>query len=78
MTFFNDLNGQLGTVYSAIQTDEYFYVGTNQGVFFKKKNDANNLSSDSPFQLIEGSQGQVWQLKSIDGQIFCGHATIVF
>ena len=27
----------------------------------------------SNFQLVEGTQGQVWDLQVFDGQLFCGH-----
>ena len=77
LSFYNDVNGRLGTVYTAILKDDYFYAGTNQGVFYKKIKDAK-VDSNTPFQLLDGSQGQVWQLKIIDGQLFCGHNSGTF
>ena len=43
------------------------YIGTNQGLFYKKYN------SNSEFALIENTSGQVWSLEKINGTLFCGH-----
>jgi DNA-binding CsgD family transcriptional regulator len=66
-SIYKDSHGELGTVYTSIMHDDRLYLGTNQGLFYK------DVSSDSHFSLIEGSQGQVWCLKEIDGTLFCGH-----
>jgi len=63
---FNDLNGKLGSVYAAILFKNNLYIGTNQGLFYKKNNSDN-------FQFIEGTYGQVWCLKILDDTLFCGH-----
>lgn len=67
ISYFRDTKGILGTVYTAIMDDQLFYVGTNQGVFFKNKWD------ESSFRLIEGTQGQVWQLLKKHNRLLCGH-----
>jgi DNA-binding CsgD family transcriptional regulator/ligand-binding sensor domain-containing protein len=67
LTFFTDRSGKTGTVYAAALHEDRLYIGTNHGVFFRKWGD------DAPFQLIEGTQGQVWELKVFDGQLLCGH-----
>lgn len=64
---FNDDNGTLGTVYASRVYKEHFYLGTNQGLFFKKH------KSNEPFKFIENTTGQVWSLEEIDGYLFCGH-----
>ncbi|WP_272149712.1 helix-turn-helix and ligand-binding sensor domain-containing protein [Tenacibaculum aiptasiae] len=66
-TLFNDFIGDLGSIYASAIFKEYLYLGTNQGLFFKKMN-----SSDE-FKLIQGTKGQVWSLKVIDETLFCGH-----
>ena len=63
---FNDLDGKLGSVYAAILFNNNLYIGTNQGLFYKRSN-----SND--FQFIEGTYGQVWCLKVYDNTLFCGH-----
>jgi AraC family chitin signaling transcriptional activator len=57
----------LGTIYTAIIHKGYLYLGTNQGLFYRKYN------SNNEFTFIKKTQGQVWSLKAIDGTLFCGH-----
>lgn len=64
---FVDKSGVLGTVYSSILFKGILYLGTNQGLFFKKNN------SNSKFELIKGTKGQVWSLFEYGGTLFCGH-----
>lgn len=64
---YNDNSGQIGTVYTSIVHDGFLYLGTNQGLFFKARD------YDGPFTFINGTSGQVWNLKVIDGLLFCGH-----
>ena len=64
---YNDNDGLLGTVYSSKLHNNLLYVGTNQGLFFKKYNSADS------FKLIENTSGQVWSLNEINGELFCGH-----
>ncbi|RKR12389.1 regulatory LuxR family protein [Maribacter vaceletii] len=59
--------GSLGQVYSAIVKDDYLYLGTNQGVFYKHKN------SDNDFEFMSSTKGQVWALRMVNGDLFCGH-----
>jgi ligand-binding sensor domain-containing protein/DNA-binding CsgD family transcriptional regulator len=69
--FYFDKSGQFGTVYSSITYDNNIYLGTNQGLFYSPWPASNGSSFD--FKLIPGSQGQVWDLTIIDGQLLCGH-----
>ena len=62
-----DVNGQLGSIYTSAINGEYFYLGTNQGLYMKKRN------SEEGFSLVDKTQGQVWNLTNIDGTLFCGH-----
>ena len=64
---YKDEQGVLGTIYTSAKTNEYLYLGTNQGLFYKP------LNSNQKFKFIQGTQGQVWFLKSIDQNLFCGH-----
>ena len=64
---FNDNDGVLGTVYASKLHKNYLYVGTNQGLFFKK------YKSNELFKQIPRTIGQVWNLTIIDGELFCGH-----
>ena len=62
-----DVNGQLGSIYTSAINGEFFYLGTNQGLYMKKRN------SEEEFSLVDNTQGQVWNLTTIDGTLFCGH-----
>ncbi len=64
---FYSKQGQLGTIYNAIMYNSLLYLGTNQGLFYKI------ADSSEEFKFVEGTNGQVWSLKEIDGQLFCGH-----
>ena len=64
---YEDERGTLGSVYASAIFGENLYLGTNQGLFFKPFNDKGE------FKLIDRMQGQVWSLKVIDNELFCGH-----
>lgn len=64
---YKDDAGYLGTVYTSIKFNNKIYLGTNQGLFYK------NLDSNSRFNFINGTKGQVWNLFEYDNQLFCGH-----
>lgn len=66
LNFYHDVSGKLGTVYTAHLMDNRLYIGTNQGLYVKPYED-----QESDFQLIEGTQGQMWDLFAYDGQLFC-------
>ncbi len=72
--FYLDKAGQFGTVYSSIIYQNNIYLGTNQGLFYSpwKSNNTGSFNAFD-FKLIPGSQGQVWDLSLIDGQLICGH-----
>jgi AraC family transcriptional regulator, chitin signaling transcriptional activator len=59
--------GRLGLVYASKMVDGKLYLGTNQGLFVKQRGDA------SDFQLVRGTEGQVWTLAFLEGTLFCGH-----
>ncbi|WP_338357772.1 helix-turn-helix and ligand-binding sensor domain-containing protein [Yeosuana marina] len=63
--FYKDVSGRLGAVYDVIKFNNVIYLGSNTGLFY--------LDKDNKLQFIKGSQGQVWYLKEIDGDLFCGH-----
>ena len=63
---FVDLEGRMGTTYSAIKHKGYTYLGTNQGLFFKSNSTEN-------YQLVPGTEEQVWMLTVIGDTLFCGH-----
>ncbi|AXO79589.1 LuxR family transcriptional regulator [Olleya aquimaris] len=68
---FNDDEGALGSVYASIVYDDILYLGTNQGLFYKKEN-------QTKFYPVDNTKGQVWVLKIINNQLFCGHNSGTF
>jgi len=66
-TEYLDKSGILGTVYTSIVFNGYLYVGTNQGLFYKQKDEPGE------FQMVANSNGQVWSLFAKGSNLFCGH-----
>jgi len=64
---YNDINGRLGTVYASYIFNGFLYLGTNQGLFYKK------IKTEDAFKFIKGTRGQVWSLQEIDHTLFCAH-----
>ena len=71
---YKDYEGILGAVYTAIVHEGYLYLGTNQGLYYAPF----PLRSNESFRFIEGTKGQVWLLKEIEGTLFCGHNSGTF
>jgi DNA-binding CsgD family transcriptional regulator len=69
---YNDDGGRIGSVYTTAIYNGNLYLGSNQGLFYK------NLEGEDDFELISGTQGQVWCLKEIDETLFCGHDSGTF
>jgi len=64
---YKDDMGILGTVYTSAKTEDYLYLGTNQGLFYRP------INSNANFTFIKGTKGQVWSLDMIGNDLFCGH-----
>lgn len=72
--FYLDKAGQFGTVYSSLIYQNNIYLGTNQGLFYSPWTpESGNKFNAFDFKLIPNSQGQVWDLSLVDGQLLCGH-----
>jgi DNA-binding CsgD family transcriptional regulator/ligand-binding sensor domain-containing protein len=69
---YTDNTGVLGTVYTSILHNGNIYIGTNQGLFYKK------YDSIDEFQFIKGTKGQVWSLYEYQKTLFCGHDSGTF
>ncbi|GAA4810983.1 helix-turn-helix and ligand-binding sensor domain-containing protein [Litoribaculum gwangyangense] len=68
-SIYNDKDGKIGTVHTSIVFNDILYLGTNQGLFYKR------LESNNDFKLLESIQEAVWCLVEIDDELFCGHDT---
>lgn len=58
----------IGAVYTAAVYHGKLYLGTNQGLF-----ERDFPAVQGPFRLVPGSQGQIWDSRVIDDQLFIGH-----
>lgn len=67
----NDLD--IGAVYTGAIYNDKLYLGTNQGLFYRKVSD-----DDSNFSLVPATQGQVWDCRVYDGCLFVSHNTGTF
>ncbi|MFL9483302.1 triple tyrosine motif-containing protein [Chitinophagaceae bacterium LWZ2-11] len=77
--FYLDNSGKLGTVYSGILFKNKVYLATNHGLFYSQWLAPGDQSFHAfDFTLVPNSQGQVWELTLIDGQLFCGHNDATF
>ena len=69
---FSDNTGILGTIYASIVYKDKLYIGTNQGLFYK------SIQKAEQFKFVAGTKGQVWSLYKYDGTLFCGHDSGTF
>ena len=63
---YHDNGGKIGTVYTSFIQNDFLYLGTNQGLYYKKRD-------QTEFNFIEGTNGQVWSLQLVEDVLFCGH-----
>lgn len=66
-SIYQDVIGELGTVYASKVFNDVIYLGTNQGLFYK------DINSNDGFKSINELKGQVWSLSILDDKLFCGH-----
>jgi hypothetical protein len=67
---YKDIGGRYGSLYTALKINNNMYIGTNQGVYVHSK---ITDQSSPDFSLMEGTQGQTWQLFEAEKKIYCGH-----
>jgi len=72
-SFFYDYRGEFGTAHSAVLLGDTFFLGTNQGLYRTKWEDLNNNKALFDFEVLPGTEGQVWTLDVIDNQLWIGH-----
>ena len=63
-----DYYGLLGTTYAAVKNERFYYLGTNQGLYVL---DDKPINIEEDFKLL--LNGQVWNLTSINEEIWVGH-----
>ena len=73
LSYYRTVDNGSSAVYAATLWNGNLLIGTNQGVYYTPRENANDLEMFSSLKLIEGTQGQVWSFQQIDGRLFCGH-----
>jgi len=70
----------LGTGYCMTKKDDRFYLGTNQGLYtIDGEAFASPLKDRDDFNLVRGSNGQVWNFFTDDqGELLAGHNLGIF
>jgi len=67
-------DGELeGTAYSAAVHDNKLYLGTTNGLYYKEWKDYYDPFDSVDFQLVKNTEGQVWGLSKVNGELFLGH-----
>ncbi|GAB4336789.1 MAG: transcriptional regulator [Flammeovirgaceae bacterium] len=70
----NEVDGLYGIAQTAYIHNDLLYVGTTQGIFYKKwvlyKEDSYEINS---FHLVENADVRAWHIEKIDNQLFCLH-----
>ncbi|GLB54162.1 hypothetical protein NBRC110019_32030 [Neptunitalea chrysea] len=61
-----------GSVYDLLQKDDYFYIATNQGIYYAHIASGNTITPES-FKLINGLEGQAWSLQTFENTVLAGH-----
>ncbi|WP_036823116.1 triple tyrosine motif-containing protein [Polaribacter sp. Hel1_85] len=69
---YNKKSDFIGTIYASILFEGNLYLGTNQGLFYRK------IDTEDSYKLVKNTQGQVWSLTIIDDELFCGHTAGTF
>jgi ligand-binding sensor domain-containing protein/DNA-binding CsgD family transcriptional regulator len=69
-----DHNFGLESTYTSIVFNGKLYAGTNQGLYAMDLEilDASDMP-DKSFELVPGTEGQVWNLQVVNGELFCAH-----
>lgn len=68
-SYLNDNIGLSGTGYVIYHDDKYTYLGTNNGLYYYP-NDPNSIIPE--IKKIQGVEGQVYSIQSLDGDIVVG------
>ncbi|PIQ21673.1 MAG: hypothetical protein COW65_07685 [Cytophagales bacterium CG18_big_fil_WC_8_21_14_2_50_42_9] len=72
-SLFNAKNGLPGTGYTSLLDQNQLYLGTNEGLYVKPWSNQENPLLSTSFRLVEGSQGQVYNLQKIRNKILLSH-----
>lgn len=66
---YTDREMSFGTAYTACFFNNKLFVGTNQGIYYYTLDETGKFTNR---QFLQETQGQVWFLKEIEGELYCG------
>ena len=75
LDFYTHPSRDIGSAYDALLENQTLYLGTNQGLFQYRYSQREGFTNP---RLIKGTQGQVWDLQKVNGEILCGHTNGTF
>jgi len=62
-----------GSVYATIEFNQKLYCGTDNGLYSKDLNQISKNSNNQDFQLVKNTEGQVWGLDIVLGDLIMSH-----
>jgi ligand-binding sensor domain-containing protein/DNA-binding CsgD family transcriptional regulator/heme exporter protein D len=62
-----------GTAYAAVSYQGRLYLGTSSGLYMVPWQRYYDPTLGTPWRLVAGTQGQVWSLQVVNGQLLMGH-----
>jgi DNA-binding CsgD family transcriptional regulator len=65
-------NFNIAATYATAIHNGRIYIGTNQGLYTKELTKLRS-HTDIKYDLVEGMEGQVWNLTVTGGELLCGH-----
>lgn len=71
--FYTDPRWKYGSVYDAVLWEDKLFLGTNQGVYCVDSAKLGAPGMIADFRQLDGTQGQVWSFRVIDGKLWCSH-----
>lgn len=68
----------IGAVHAAALFESHLFIGSNQGLYRARIPEDSISYALDDFQIIPGTQGQVWDLKVFDDELLIGHTNGTF
>ncbi|RAW00337.1 ligand-binding sensor domain-containing protein [Pseudochryseolinea flava] len=72
-TIFNSKSGISGSGFTSLLQNDKLYLGTSEGLYVKTWGSRKDPLRESPFQIVEGSQGQTYNLQHIQSMLLLTH-----
>lgn len=72
-TIFNSKSGISGSGFTSYLANDKLYLGTSEGLYVKTWRDSQDPLTEQPFQIVNGSQGQTYNLQRIESMLLLTH-----